>query len=170
MGGQDVRLEPAGGLDMPDHPTGTDAVLVMGAIERAWSDDGVLVLMDLGSAVLSAEMALELLPEERRGRVVLSAAPLVEGAVAAAVAARLGSSLEAVEAEARDGAAPKATQLGDAAPVGLTEAGVRADAVTATLPVPNALGLHARPAVRFVRTAAQFDAEVSVQNSTTGRG
>ncbi len=61
MGGPDVRLETAGGLDMPDHPIGTDAVLVMQAIERAWSDDGVLVLMDLGSAVLSAEMALDLL-------------------------------------------------------------------------------------------------------------
>ena len=52
MGGPDVRLETAGGLDMPDHPIGTDAVLVMAAIDRAWSGDGVLVLMDLGSAVL----------------------------------------------------------------------------------------------------------------------
>ena len=44
MGGPDVKLETAGGLDMPDHPIGTDAVLVMAAIDRAWSDDGVLVL------------------------------------------------------------------------------------------------------------------------------
>ncbi len=65
MGGPDVRIETAGGLDLPDHPIGTDAVMVMSAVERAWSPDGVLVLMDLGSAVLSAEMALELLPEER---------------------------------------------------------------------------------------------------------
>ena len=64
MGGPDIRLETAGGLDMPDHPIGTDAVLVMQAIERAWSEDGVLVLMDLGSAVLSAEMALDLLEPE----------------------------------------------------------------------------------------------------------
>ena len=68
MGGPDVRLETAGGLNMPDHPIGTDAVMVMEAIERAWSDDGVLVLMDLGSAVLSAEMALDLMPEERRSQ------------------------------------------------------------------------------------------------------
>ncbi|MGZ4115638.1 MAG: PTS-dependent dihydroxyacetone kinase phosphotransferase subunit DhaM, partial [Actinomycetota bacterium] len=50
MGGEDVAIEPAGGLDLPDRPIGTDAVLVLAAIERAWSDDGVLVLMDLGSA------------------------------------------------------------------------------------------------------------------------
>ena len=62
MGGDEVRIETAAGLDTPDHEIGTDAMLVSGAIERAWSDDGVLVLMDLGSAVLSAEMALDLLP------------------------------------------------------------------------------------------------------------
>ena len=45
MGGPDVALETAGGLDLPDHPIGTDAVLVMAAIERAWSDDGVLALL-----------------------------------------------------------------------------------------------------------------------------
>ena len=99
MGGPDIRLETAGGLDMPDHPIGTDAVLVMQAIERAWSDDGVLVLMDLGSAVLSAEMALDLLePERARADVLLCEAPLVEGAVAAAVTAKMGASLDAVAA------------------------------------------------------------------------
>ena len=67
---------------------------VLAAIDRAWSDDGVLVLMDLGSAVLSAETALDFVPEERRGSVLLCEAPLVEGAVAAAVAAKIGASLE----------------------------------------------------------------------------
>ncbi len=61
----------------------------------------MLVLVDLGSAVLSAEMAVDLLPEERRGAVLLTAAPFVEGAVAAAVSAGLGDSLENVAAEAR---------------------------------------------------------------------
>ena len=112
MGGPDIRLETAGGLDMPDHPIGTDAVLVMQAIERAWSEDGVLVLMDLGSAVLSAEMALDLLEPEQRERILLCEAPLVEGAVAAAVTAKMGASLDAVAAEARGGLAGKITHLG----------------------------------------------------------
>ncbi|MGB2951775.1 MAG: hypothetical protein WBB74_00125, partial [Gaiellaceae bacterium] len=66
MAGSEVRLELAGGLDAPGSPLGTDAVRVAEAIERADSGDGVLVLMDLGSAVLSAETALDLLPPERR--------------------------------------------------------------------------------------------------------
>ena len=81
-----------------------------------WSEDGVLVVMDLGSAVLSAEMGLDSLDPERRARVVLSDAPFVEGAVAAAVAAKLGRPLEEVEREARGGLAGKAAHLGSEVP------------------------------------------------------
>src|SRR5919197_1557206 len=111
MAGTDVRLEPAGGLDAPD-ALGTDAVRVAEAIARADSGDGVLVLMDLGSAVLSAETALDLLTPELRERVLLCEAPLVEGAVAAAIAARLGASLPEVAAEATGGLQGKVAQLG----------------------------------------------------------
>ena len=67
---------------MDDGAIGTDAERVMAAIERARSPDGVLVLMDLGSALMSAEIAVEML--EDGGASCSSAAPLVEGAVAAA--------------------------------------------------------------------------------------
>ena len=96
MGGEHVRIGTAGGLEEPADVLGTDAARVARVIEEVWSDDGVLVLMDTGSAILSAEMALDLLPAERRARVLLSEAPLVEGAVAAAVAAGLGEPLERV--------------------------------------------------------------------------
>jgi phosphocarrier protein FPr len=175
MGGADVTLETAGGLAMEDHPLGTDAVLVMDAVERAWSEDGVLVLMDLGSAVLSAEMALDLLPEERRAKILLCEAPLVEGAVAAAVAAKLGRSLAEVAEEARGGLAGKATHLGaevvPSAPAGIEPARAGEGAPRSlVITVGNPHGLHARPAARFVQTAASFDAEVNVANRTTGRG
>jgi phosphocarrier protein FPr len=173
MGGTEVRLEIAGGLDLPDSPIGTDAVKVLEAIERAWSDDGVLVLMDLGSAVLSAEMALEMLPEERRGKVLLSDAPLIEGVVAAAVTAKLGSPLEQVASEARNGLAGKTAHLGTDAPPessALTLHEASGPEVTMRLVVRNEHGLHARPAARFVQTASGFDADVRVANATTGRG
>jgi phosphoenolpyruvate-protein phosphotransferase/dihydroxyacetone kinase phosphotransfer subunit len=172
MGGEEVRIEPAGGLDLPDRPIGTDAVLVLAAIERAWSDDGVLVLMDLGSAVLSTEMAVEMLDDDRRARVRLTSAPFVEGAVAAAVAARLGRSLDEVAAEARGGLEPKLEHLGDRAD-GSAATGTAADAgpgTTTRLVVSNRLGLHARPAARFVTTASGFDARVTVRDLTNGRG
>ncbi len=187
MAGPDLGIAVAGGLDLPGKPLGTDAALVAQAIERVWSPDGVLVLMDLGSAVLSAELALDLLPDERRDGVLLCDAPLVEGAVAAAVAAALGGSLESVAREARGGLAAKAAQLGtpeaeaaapgEAAPGTALDEGspddashVEAAPAILRVVVANRLGLHARPAARLVRTAAAFDADVTVEDVTAARG
>ena len=174
MGGADARIEAAGGIRVDgEAAVGTDAQLVLEAIERAWSDDGVLVLMDLGSAVMSAEMAVEMVPNVRRHRVLLCAAPLIEGAVAAAAVARLGKTLEEVAEEAAGGLASKIAHLGEdqgAAGGGSEQGPEPAGALEARLPVTNALGLHARPAARFVQTAGAFDADVRVINATTGRG
>jgi phosphocarrier protein FPr len=85
-----VPLAVAAGIDDPENPLGTDAMQVYEAIASIYSDEGVVVLMDLGSALMSAEMALEFLPEELREKVHLCEAPLVEGAIAAAVAAASG--------------------------------------------------------------------------------
>ena len=83
----------------PGGVTGTDAVAVSEAIARVGSPDGVLVLMDLGSAVLSAEMALEFV-DDPGVPVRLTSAPFVEGLLAAVVSAAGGASLGAVEHEA----------------------------------------------------------------------
>lgn len=171
----EVRVAPAGGMDAPDRPLGTDVGLITNAIAETYSDDGVLVLMDLGSAILSTEMALDLLPAEQRERILLCEAPLVEGAIAAAVQARLGSSLAQVAAEARAGLMPKVAQLAphdkvEGERVQVESPASDLHASTLTLVVHNRLGLHARPAARFVQTAARFDADVRVTNATTGRG
>jgi len=86
-----------------DGSLGTNALAIASAIESLAATGGVvgvLVLMDLGSAVLSAETALEQLPDEVRARVRMVDAPFVEGTVAAAVEASLGSDLAAVAAAA----------------------------------------------------------------------
>src|SRR5919198_779863 len=172
MGGPELALEAAGGMDEPG-ALGTDAERVRAAIERAMSDDGVLVLMDLGSALMSTEFAIEMLGDAS-GRVLMSEAPLVEGAVAAAVAARGGATLEEVAEEARGALAMKASQLGaDAGATGATDAGAPAPPgappdAEAALPVRNAIGLHARPAARFVEVARSFDAEVRVAKAGGG--
>ena len=97
----DVPMLAVGGAE--DGSLGTNAIAIAQAIESlaaAEGVDAVLVLMDLGSAVLSAETALEQLDDEIRDRVRMADAPFVEGAVAAAVEASLGSDLDAVLATA----------------------------------------------------------------------
>ncbi len=168
MGGSKLALEAAGGTEEAG-VLGTSAERVQAAIERAMSSDGVLVLMDLGSALMSAEFAIELLGDTP-GKVVMSEAPLVEGAVAAAAAASGGASLEEVAAEARSALAMKSSQLGvsddGAAPVEAAPS-PPADAQASIL-IRNAIGLHARPAARFVETVRGFDAEVWVAKAGGG--
>ena len=161
MGGEEVAIAAAGGLD--DGAIGTDAARVMLAVEEVRSPDGVLVLMDLGSALMSAEMALEMLDPDG-GPVMMSAAPLVEGAVAAAARARGGADLAEVAREARGALAMKTSQLGeeDAEDAGAAVE-VAADALEARLPVANRLGLHARPAGRIVSAVGGLDAQVTLE-------
>jgi phosphocarrier protein FPr len=171
MGGGAVSLEAAGGMAEPAGALGTDLELVRAAIDRAAGPDGVLVLMDLGSAVMTAEMAAEMVSAEQGTRVLLCEAPLVEGAVAAAARAGAGAGLDEVADEARSALGMKRGQLGldEAGPAAVAEV-VGAEGDTVQLPVRMPLGLHARPAARVVETAARFDAQVTLTDETTGRG
>lgn len=89
-----VTIVPVGGA--ADDSLGVDVTAVARALEGAWSPAGVVVLADLGSAVMGSRTALELLPGEMQGGVVLADAPVVEGAVAAAVIASTGAPIEDV--------------------------------------------------------------------------
>lgn len=91
MAGPDVRVEAAGGS--PNGTLGTDPDLVNDAIKRAEAGDGVVILGDLGSAILTVRHVLE---RRANGNARLADAPLVEGAVTAAVTASAGASLEEV--------------------------------------------------------------------------
>lgn len=168
--------------------TGTDAVAIAHAIDEVASTDGVLVLMDLGSAVLSAGMAMEFVTTN--APVALSPAPFLEGLIAAVVSASSGAALATVDAEATRALQAKTAQLGRADvgdsgdTAGLGPLGApSAIAVTAAEPavapsaswsfeavIRNPSGLHARPAATFVKTAGRYDADVTVSDLDTGGG
>src|SRR5919201_5625984 len=160
------RIAVAAGLD--DTTLGTDAVQVKEAIEQVDGSDGVVVLLDLGSAVLSAELALDLLDDAVRERVIVSPAPLVEGLVAATVTAAGGGTAHDVAAEAAAALAGKQAHLSPAALA--TPARIDGDAVRGVFVVANTHGLHARPAARLVAQVRTLDARVQLTNRTTGAG
>jgi dihydroxyacetone kinase phosphotransfer subunit len=93
----DVTVVTAAGTD--DGRIGTSPDAVAAALGSADSGDGVVVIPDLGSAVLSVRVALEDAPDDR---IVLVDAPFVEGAVSAAVTAGTGATLDEVVAAARE--------------------------------------------------------------------
>ncbi len=167
----DFPIAVAAGIEDSENPLGTDPIQVYEAIASVFSDDGVLVLMDLGSALMSAEMAIEFLPQPQREQVYLCEAPLVEGAIAAVVAAAAGRNIQQVIAEARDALTAKATQLGIDSPQLLVVSSDRPNNTEyptqeIRLTVSNRLGLHARPAALFVATAARFQSQIKVRNLT----
>ena len=88
------KIIAAGGIS--DGSIGTDAFKIQAAIEEANTGDGVLVMVDLGSAVMSAELAIDMLSEELKDRVAIADAPIVEGTIAAVVDASIGQPLVSV--------------------------------------------------------------------------
>ena len=175
----DVMMVPAGGTS--DGRIGTSLEKVMSALELAAGGEGVVVLTDLGSAVMTAEAALEF--AEGPGTVLLADAPIVEGLVAAAVAAQGGAGVHAVKraAEATHGylaSRPKDEEhVSSAAHVaagsgarsgGLTRAGGQPPGLpavpdaTGDFELVNLAGMHARPAAKIAGGLAALDAEVTV--------
>jgi len=162
-----VLLVAAGGLE--DGGLGTSFDLIEAGLERA-SQDGrsVVVLMDLGSSVLTTESVLEFADDDVVARVRLADAPFVEGAVAAAVAAAGRADLAAVLAAAELAGASfgAAARSAATAPVVVpTAASSTGAAEQATAVLRNPLGLHARPAARLARTAAGYEATVTVNGA-----
>ncbi|MBV9999392.1 MAG: phosphoenolpyruvate--protein phosphotransferase [Verrucomicrobia bacterium] len=174
--GPELPVAAAGGTGEDHRELGTDALDILEAIQAVLSDAGAAVLMDMGSAVLSAQTALDLLDETQRPRVRLCSAPLVEGAIAAAVQIRIGSPLAQVVAAAAASLTPKQEQLGDAeardlgpqpdpsrSPAQLPEEEIE-------LRIENAHGLHLRPVAALLGVLAGLDAQVRVENLTKKRG
>jgi PTS hybrid protein len=163
------KLAIAAGIDDPDSPIGTDPLKVMAAIESVADADHVLVMMDIGSALLSAETALDLLDPVIAAKVRLCAAPLVEGTLAATVSAASGAGIDKVIADAMNALEAKRVQLGlpsqtpdaNAAPT-LADEG---DAKSVAVIINNHNGLHVRPASKLVAALAGFNADLVLEKN-----
>lgn len=162
---QNAPMAAAGGTD--DGRIGTSFDKVTAAIAAVDQGVGVVVLCDLGSAILTAETALDFLDDAVRERVRIVDAPLIEGGVAAAVASEVGGTLHAVMEAAESAGGTTALSAGSletaepaepAPPLGYSR----------TVTLINKDGLHARPAADFVKLANTFASRVTV-NGTDAR-
>jgi phosphocarrier protein FPr len=166
-----LPIAVAGGIGDDHAELGTDALDIMEAIESVYSDDGVLVLMDMGSAILSAKTALEFFESEKGKHIRLCSAPFVEGAVSAAVRISLGDSLDLVRQEAFAALAPKQTELDDLIQAA-TESAAEDEGGYLSYKFVSRLKnvLHARPAAMLAGAAASFNSTVRVKNISRKRG
>lgn len=155
----DVVLLPAGGT--MDGRIGTSLEKVLAALDKVASGDGAVILTDLGSAVMTAESALEF--AENESDIVLADAPLVEGLVAAAVAAQGGGDVqtvrraaEAVGGPAQQAGSPGLQEVGEGAVTG------SGPDYTGDFELVNQAGMHARPAAKIAGGLSSLDAKVQV--------
>ncbi|MCU1529372.1 MAG: hypothetical protein JWP75_3135 [Frondihabitans sp.] len=151
-----VDIVPAGGTD--DGGIGTSFDKISNGIFAAQKGSGVVILCDLGSAILTAETAIDFLDDVEKAQVVIADAPIVEGAVAAAVAAETGGSLAEVTAAART-ASGVADPHADEHTLSRSEA---ASAVERSAVLINPSGLHARPAAELVKSASKFESTIQL--------
>ncbi|GAA4029121.1 dihydroxyacetone kinase phosphoryl donor subunit DhaM [Allokutzneria multivorans] len=156
----DVRIMPAGGTE--DGGLGTDFDCVSAALERADSGAGVVLLYDLGSAQMTAELAVESLTTPIRA--IVADAPLVEGAVAAAVCAQGGADLDAVGSAAAMAHAFVQGEAFDEMDLDRHVYGGGDGLLERTFVLRNELGMHARPAALTARAVAELDVEVSIRH------
>lgn len=167
--GDGCKLAIAAGIDDPENPIGTDPIKVMEAIESVADTDHVLVMMDIGSALLSAETALELLDPDIAAKVRLCAAPLVEGTLAATVSASAGADIEQVIRDAMHALDAKCEQLGLPSPSAAKSASAElspdTDARSIAVVVKNPNGIHVRPASRLVSTLSGFNADMWLEKN-----
>lgn len=161
----EVFFQAAGGTDEGGIGTSFDKIdaAVSACLDEVDDDDGagVVILTDLGSATMTVESVLDFADDPDHLKFI--EAPLVEGAVAAAVRAQLGDCLNAVADAARNAIGPMielhSMQQDQQAPSAPT------DGVTDTAVVADPVGLHARPAALLARLAATFDAEILVNGT-----
>lgn len=106
-----VPIVPVGGTGDNENPYGSNSIAIAEAIQSVYSKDGVLVLMDLGSSVIGATQALELIPTHMRRNVWLCSGPIVEGAIIAAAQSACGSKIDQVLFDATNALDAKHTQL-----------------------------------------------------------
>ena len=171
-----VVIAPAGGADGGGLGTSFDAIT--SAVAEADTGSGAVLLYDLGSALMTAETVLEFLEPEVAQRIRIVDAPLVEGALAAAVTAEGGGDLDSVAASALSAGEPAGMSAhgahipaharepeqvaGPDHPLGAGDLPVREQGVTATVSVVNPLGLHARPVATLIRALTGLDVHVAL--------
>lgn len=156
----DVRVVAAGGL--PDGSVGTDFETVSAALSDANSGSGAVLLYDIGSAQMTAELAVESLGDPSTA--IVADAPLVEGAIAAAVKAQGGADRAAVAAAAAEAASAAGAGLADAHDAGKPAA--EGDEVREELVLDNEVGLHARPAALLARSLTGLQVSVTIELGT----
>ena len=190
LSGKDIPAAYAGGVEGKEDVFGTDATDIMDAVESVYSDEGVIIFADMGSALISSETALDFIDPEKAENIYISSAPLVEGVISAAVQCGTGSPLKLSVSEAEESLMQKIEYLkkDEASPNQEKSSGINENPVkkeeraasavsdnsgsklSETFIIKNRNGLHARPAAKLIKAVSESGCRAEVSNLTKKRG
>lgn len=166
----DVPIAFSGGAGEDHNELGTDAIDIFNTIEKIYSDDGVIIFCDLGSALISSELALSMLDEEKSENVRITSAPFIEGGLNAAIQSSLGKSIDEVIGESLESLTPKISYVKDKSNCYITNDTAEniefKDYVKGEYKILLDNGFHARPVFMFINLIANSKSEVYISNKT----
>jgi dihydroxyacetone kinase phosphotransfer subunit len=162
-----VQLEGVGGIESKDTPFGSDPLMIKEALERLNTPKGTLVFCDLGSSLLSVEMALEFLNEDQKKQVKISTGPLVEGSLVAAALIASGAEFSHVWKESNQALASKQKHLDDDTTKSYHQTKDE-KSISFCFKIKNKHGIHARPAAQIVKITTQYTSQIFLQSISQG--
>ena len=185
LSGKDIPVAYAGGVEGKDEAFGTDATDIMDAVESVYSEEGVIIFADMGSALISSETALDFIDPDMAANIYISSAPLVEGVLSSAVQCGIGSPLKLSVSEAEESLIQKIEYLkkekADLSPpentVSISSNDRNSKSIishseleTGKFIIRNKNGLHARPAAKLIKAFSDSGCRSEVTNLTKNRG
>ena len=167
----DIPIAFSGGSGDDHKELGTDAVEVFNAIESVYSDDGVIIFCDLGSALISSELALSMLDEEKAKNVRMTSAPFIEGGINAAIQSSLGKNIDDVINESLESLTPKISYVKDKFDYSTNDNDLLEniefkDYIKGEYKILLENGFHARPVFMFINMIANSKSTVFISNKT----
>ena len=165
-----VNITFSGGTGDDHKEIGTNAVDVFNAIEKVYSDDGVIIFCDLGSALISSELAISMLDEKKSPNVRITSAPFIEGGINAAIQSSLGKNINEVINESLESLTPKISYVKDKVDHNINNEILDniefKDYVKGEYKILLENGFHARPVFMFINLIANSKSEVYISNKT----
>ncbi|WP_020004197.1 dihydroxyacetone kinase phosphoryl donor subunit DhaM [Brachyspira innocens] len=167
----DIPIAFSGGSGDDHKELGTDAVEVFNAIESVYSDDGVIIFCDLGSALISSELALSMLDEEKAKNVRMTSAPFIEGGINAAIQSSLAKNIDEVINESLESLTPKISYVKDKFDYSINNNNLLEDIefkdyIKGEYKILLENGFHARPVFMFINIIANSKSKVFISNKT----
>ena len=167
----EVPIGFSGGVGDDFKELGTDPTDIFNLIEEMYTDDGIIIFCDLGSALISSEMAISMLDDDKKEKVKLTSAPFLEGGILAAIESSLNKNIDEIKRELNNSLDAKKSYIDDDEETEKENAANNdlKDYLRQEYKILLKNGLHARPIFMFMNMVSKSNCSVLITNKTKNK-